>query len=344
MCFKHSCFPYITVNLAFQVNLQQKFKKNLETIAFESHFKQWDEWLWVHGCICMRLSIAHVYYEPGFRLPRVNLFRGMTVNCGREENTFSHDNTVPNHTTASGLSFQVTSLQQRSGTGMKGNGIEASNFCVPHCLCLRLCNWSPCVLSSEVKWLQKQHGQTQQRQEWHEGPSQERMCQNKTKLWWWIGWFGVIHQKHTKYHRRLPLTPVHLHILPVSNKQWWSRTNTFMKLPILLKTLFVLYSPRKVTESNRKPFVQLDSGFIHGIKVNLQTSDVTSTLWEMLLQTLLHSLIQGYYLKNSWTFQSILNAAAPGGKKKKQLWKTQPQFAAFPSAGRSSISRQPQLH
>lgn len=64
-------------------------------------------------------SRVDVYDEADWRLPRVNLFRGRTVKCGREENKFSHDRPAPNHTTVSGASLRVTSSQRRSGPRMK---------------------------------------------------------------------------------------------------------------------------------------------------------------------------------------------------------------------------------
>lgn len=59
-----------------------------------------------------RTSVADVYEEADFRLPRINLFRRTTVKCEKEEKTnFPMTVQSPNHKAVSGPSLPLTSVQ-----------------------------------------------------------------------------------------------------------------------------------------------------------------------------------------------------------------------------------------
>lgn len=193
-------------------------------------------------------SMVDVYYKAAFRLPRVNLFTGMSKSGKKKPkiNTFSYKS--PLQTTKSGPLLQLTS--EGLGRGWKEIGREASNFCVPHCLCLRLWNWSSSILSSEVKWLQT--AQTD--------ATKAGVCVG-INLNYDGGLDGSVPSVQ-KFQQKLPLSSVQHSVPPRVGRSNGSRTKHLHELsPIIKNTVFPL-----TTEGNdsdiQQPFLPLVSGWM----------------------------------------------------------------------------------
>lgn len=274
-CFKRSCFSLelcCKISLTFHTTCQQTTRKS-SILNSETNDHGCSHLFVVKILCCVKkmkydqTSIADVCSEADKAATCKSFYRNNSKMQRRGESTLSHDSPASKPHCV----WTVTPTDQCTATvwaGIKGSGIEASNFCIPRWLYPRRRNWGRCILWNEVNQLQT--CQTDKTKTGMAGRAEPRACVQQPS-----GWFSAIPQKYTKYQRRLPLKSTYRQSQTSCGTV---EVNTSTDLSLLSTPLCVLHSPREVTPKRifcsyfglNELRLKCWGAFIYGTKVNLR--------------------------------------------------------------------------